>query len=337
MIMVQCVYIRINNYMKQILGIIGFVAICVVAAVLYAQSSEETQRPDTLYAAGSFYVINHFMDQVGGDKYQRFELSQAGVDAHEFEPSAQDIAKLQDVDVFVYHGAGLDPWAENVAADLPDNVEVVEIMKALDIKEVEHEEEEHSEEEHADEEGEDEHGHEHSGQDPHVWLDLVYATQMVEAISEAFQAADPENAEYYAANAYQYTYELNALHQEWGVGLQECEQSEIIVAHDAFTYMADRYGFTTHAIAGISPEEEPSAKRIAELSDLAQETGLQYIFFEELTSPKLSQTIADEVGAQTLVLNTVEGMTKQQEDEGATYQTLMRENLQNLTTALQCR
>ena len=125
--------------------------------------------------------------------------------------------------------------------------------------------------------------------------------------------------------------------QDFTVGLGKCEKNDIVVAHEAFGYLARRYGFIQHAIAGLSPDAEPSSKALAEVSGVAKLKNIKYIFFESLVSPKLAEAVAREIGASTLVLNPVEGLSDQDLSQGKNYFTEMRNNLNNLKTALVCQ
>ena len=111
----------------------------------------------------------------------------------------------------------------------------------------------------------------------------------------------------------------------------------MVTSHAAFTYLARRYGLTQVPVLGIASESEPSPADLARLVRFARKAGVKYIFFETLVSPKLAETLAREVGAKTLILNPVEGLTKEEAAAGKDYVALMRENLANLRTALECR
>lgn len=119
-------------------------------------------------------------------------------------------------------------------------------------------------------------------------------------------------------------------------GLSNCALDAVIVSHDAFRYLAGRYDFHTLEIAGLAPSAEPSPARLAELSGIAKEEGIRHVFFETQVSPALSETLAEEIGAETLVLHSLETLTEQERSSGMTYIDLMRKNLDNLRTALEC-
>ncbi|MHB1118267.1 MAG: metal ABC transporter solute-binding protein, Zn/Mn family, partial [Minisyncoccota bacterium] len=129
---------------------------------------------------------------------------------------------------------------------------------------------------------------------------------------------------------------IEQLDQRFYEGLQGCEKHDIIVSHEAFGYLARRYGFNTISIAGISPDEEPSPRSLAELVNTARAKGVPYVFFETTASPRLSETIAREIGVQTLVLNPLESLTVSEIQSGEDYHSVMEKNLTNLRKALIC-
>lgn len=291
----------------------------VLLLLLLAGCSNPGDGGDTggVMVSASFYPLAEFAHQVGGEKVEVFQVTPAGASPHEFEPTARDIVKIYKSKLILINGAGLDPWAENLQIEHINMSEKINLLEG------------------AGHEGhEDEHQH---LQDPHFWLDPVIAIEEVTIIRDALIKADPKNEKTYTENARQYITELETLNKKFKTGLANCEKNEIITSHSAFGYMADRYGFEQIGIAGISSQEEPSMKRLAELAELAKEKEIKYIFFETLVSPKLAETLAGEVGAETLVLNTVSGLTQEDIDSNKNYVKLMNENLQNLRIALECQ
>ncbi len=172
--------------------------------------------------------------------------------------------------------------------------------------------------------------------DPHVWLAPRLAQKMVERIAQAFEQVDPVNKGYYRSNAGSLETKLGNLDMEYRQGLSNCAGNSIITSHAAFGYLATDYGLNQVPIAGLSPDAEPSPRQLAHIAQFAKNNNVRYIFFESLASPKLSQTIATEVGAQTLVLSPIEGLSEEEMSQGKTYISVMQDNLTNLRTALQC-
>lgn len=297
--------------------------------------------------AVSFYPLQFLAERIAGDDATVWSLLPPGAEPHDAEPLPADVARLERADLFVYHGAGLDPWAERLAFALPDGVAFLSATEGLTLLPPEEHDEEHAEgDEHHDDEGghedeQDHHdaeeGHEHGAFDPHVWFDADAMIAIADEIGAHIADIDPAHAEAYAARTAAVQEELRQLDQRYRQGLAECARRDIVTAHDAFGYLGRRYDLRVHAIAGLSPEEEPAPDRLAALSDEVQELGITTVFFEMLTSSDLAETLAREAGVQTAVLHTLEGLTQEEQDAGASFISLMDANLAALRGALDCR
>ena len=172
--------------------------------------------------------------------------------------------------------------------------------------------------------------------DPHVWLDPLLASQQVQAIAKALQSLDPEHAQEYAANADAYLRRLDEVHQKYVEGLRACKSRVLVTSHAFVSYLASQYGLKTIAIAGLSPEAEPSPGRLAQLVEEIKAQGVTAVYFESLVNPAVAETLARETGVQALALNPIEGLTPQEQAQGIDYLTLMRANLVNLRQGLRC-
>lgn len=295
-----------------------------------------TEKPTVV---ATFFPIAEVSRAVVGDLANVIVITPEGTEPHDYEPTPKQIEQILSADVFFMNGAGLDPWGEKLHTDLETKqVAVLELTDGMALKEGgahEHYDDEHAAEEvHTDEVG---HAHEdEAGKDPHVWLDPTVMMRAATALRDEMMSIDPNHATRYAQQTQVFLSALESLDQAYKTGLSSCEKDSIIVSHDAFAYLSGRYGFTTHAIAGLSPSAEPSAKQLAQLADEAKENKTEYIFFESLVSPKLAETLAAEVGAKTLVLTPLEGRNEEEAAANATYISLMEQNLNNLKTALAC-
>ncbi|MBO2945141.1 zinc ABC transporter substrate-binding protein [Paenibacillus sp. F411] len=194
------------------------------------------------------------------------------------------------------------------------------------------------------------HDHDHSGEaaaeekqqavdakyvDPHTWVSPKSAQIMAENIYKSLAEADPDHADGYKERYEVLKEQLAALDQKFEQELAAFENRQIVVSHQAFGYLTRDYSLEQHAIMGLSPDAEPRAQDIVKLANTVRENNIRYIFFEELVSDQLAKTLAAETGVETLVLNPVEGLTKEQEASGENYFSLMENNLQNLKKALQ--
>jgi len=273
----------------------------------------------------SFYPMYEFSRQVGGEHADVVALIPAGAEPHDWEPSAKDMAQIKEADIFVYNGI-VEGWAEHALESAAnDKRVVVEASKGIDLMEGLPEEEG---EEHSHDNGD---GHQ---LDPHIWLDPVLAGQAVMSIAAAFEKADPANKADYQKNAEAYVAKLKELDAAFTSGLKDIKHKEFVTQHAAFGYLAKRYGLTQIPIAGLSPEQEPSPDKMADIVKFAKEHQVKTIFFETLVDPKVADTVAKEIGAKTDVLNPIEGLTEEDEKNNLDYIGLMKNNLEALKKAL---
>jgi len=314
---------------KALLFIAGLAIVSGIVILLFSFGvKEKTQSNGRLTVAASFYPLAHFAQKAAGQDIEVYMITPAGAESHDFEPTPRDIRKVRNSDIFIYNGAGLDPWAERVAPTLKQaGIRTIEMTSHFSLMSVEKDEHDHED---------DGHGHEDGAFDPHIWLDPLLSAEQVTLIGQALAAADPANAASYQSRSSQYAGELKQLHEEYSKGLSNCGTRDLIVAHDAFSYLAKRYNLNIMPVTGVFSGEEPSPKRIAEVARLAREKSIRYIFFEPLASPKIAETIARETGAEVLELNPLESLTKEEATAGEDYISIMRANLTNLRKALQC-
>lgn len=301
--------------MKKQIPVIIILLVALISIIGFAYYHKQTKSnpvtSGTVKVVASFYPLAEFATHVGGNIIQISTIVPSGTEPHEYEPTPQELAQVYAADVFIYNGSGIDPWAERIASDVKQkNVHVINMTERLSTL---------------------------PQGDPHFWLDPVLAQQEVIIIRDALITADPAQTEMYQANTREFIAQLQALHEQYQAGLTACLRRDIVTSHNAFAYLAKRYSVTVLPVAGLSPEEEPSAKQISEITKIAQQKNIQYIFFETLVSPKLAETVATEIGAKTLVFNPLEGLTDEEKATGKNYISIMQDNLQNLRLALQCQ
>lgn len=285
------------------------------------ESSGEVLPKETgaVNVVATFYPLAAFARGVAGDRATVSSIVPIGMEPHEYEPTPQDILAIRKADLFLVNGAGMDEWAKKLRPELEARgvkILVMEDVVTLRLHEGE--------------------AAGSSVPDPHFWLDPMLAAKETAAILGALVAIDPSNAGTYDRNGSRLNEKFFALDRSFRQALVSCAKHDIITSHDAFGYLAARYGFVSHAIAGISPEEEPSPRRIAEFSNLAKTLGTRYIFTESLVSPKIAETLAREAGAETLVFNPIEGLTPEEEAAGEDYFSIMDRNIANLSKAMEC-
>ncbi len=296
----------------------------VAAALWLAACSGDPAPSGKPLVITSVYPIYELTRQIAGDAAEVVALVPPGVEPHDWEPAPQDLARIKRAAMFVYNGAGLEPWVDKLAGEIrASSVPLVRASDGIALVSAEP----------ARVAGAD------PGQappDPHVWLDPVLAESMVVTIAAALERADPAHAASYRDNAAALAARLRALHQSYAKGLERCARREIVASHAAFTYLARRYGLTVVSIAGVAPEAEPTPAQLAAIVRFARDRKVQYIFSETLVGSRLAETLAREVGARTLTFNPIEGLTADERAAGKGYLTLMEQNLANLRLALNC-
>ena len=281
-------------------GLAAAVAAVVIAATGCAGDDASGGGDDTKVAA-AFYPLEFLVERIGGDAVDVTSLTEPGAEPHDVELTAKQTAAVSDADLVVYL-RGFQPAVDEAV----DEHAAADSLDAADVL------------------GDDE--------DPHVWLDPVAYRTLAGAVGKALRDKAPGDAEAIAGRTTELRADLEALGAEFRAGLKTCERTEIVTSHAAFGHLATTYGLRQVAIAGLTPDEEPSPGRLAEVADFAKSNGVTTIFFEELVSPRTAKALAAEVGATTAVLSPLEGPP----DDGD-YFTAMRANLAALRTALGCR
>nr|WP_296066302.1 metal ABC transporter substrate-binding protein [uncultured Actinoplanes sp.] len=277
----------------------------VVAAGCGARASASGFADGRLNVVTAFYPLQFLSERIGGDRVTVTNLTKPGAEPHDVELNPRQVADVADAGLAVYlrgFQPAVDAAVKQEAKGRAFDVSSVVPLFALG-----------------------------DGKDPHVWLDPVRFATIADRLGARLAQADPAHAAEYTGRAAAVHAQLDELNTEYADALRTCQRRELVTSHGAFHYLADRYGLTQVGITGISPEAEPSPRRLAAVAKEAREHGTTTIFFETLVSPKVADTIAREVGARTAVLDPLEGITGPGD-----YFSVMRDNLAALTTALGC-
>jgi zinc transport system substrate-binding protein len=287
-------------------------ALVVVAAMLAAACGGDDDEVDAAGTAdrisvvASIYPLADAAERVGGERVEVVNVTPAGAEPHDIELSPRQVEDIEDADVVLALGGGFQPAVEDVAGRA-DGV-VVDVLERLDVE----------------------------GDDPHVWLDPVLMADIVEEVAAALTEADPDGSDAYERNADALAEELAELDEEYEARLGTCDRDLLVTAHEAFGRLTDRYGLRQEGIAGVSPDAEPDPRRLAELADLVEDEGVTTVFTEELLSPRVAESLAREAGVKTAVLDPLESLSDDDADAGATYVTVMEDNLATIADALGC-
>lgn len=252
----------------------------------------------------SFYPLEYVTEAVGAERVDVTNLTTPGAEPHDLELAPREVGRLGSADLVVYL-EGFQPAVDDAVS--AHAAETLEVTAAADLR----------------------------GNDPHFWLDPLRLADVADAVARRLAEIDPAGAQTYEANAVRLREELTALDAELAEGLASCDVDLLVTGHEAFGYLADRYGFTQVGISGLDPDAEPDPGAIAEVSDLVRDRGVTTVYSEVLVDPAVAETVAAEAGAATAVLDPVEGITDA--SAGDDYPAVMRANLETLREGQQCR
>jgi len=291
--------------MLRILSISGLCALLGAAPV----RAEETHKPVVI---ATLFPIVDFARAIAGDLAEIKPLLPPGAEAHSYSPTPADMMRLSRARLFLYLSDNMETWVPGFVADAPATLLVRSVAPESEAMP--------------------------GSGDPHIWLDPLRAQAMADRIASALAEADPPHADTYRANCITLQNQIMELHAEIEKGLADCKTRTIICGgHFAFGHFAERYGLKQLSpYSGFSPNAQPSPRALTELVRTMRELGTTTIFYEEILDPKLSRVLADEIGAKLLPLHSMHNMTKEDIASGATYFTLMRQNLETLRQGLGC-
>ena len=275
------------------------------------ENATTEEKGDKIVVYTSVYPLYDFAKKIGADTVQVENMVPPGVEPHDWEPSAQDILRLEKANLFIYNGAGLEHWTEDVLLTLENKDLVVTVAsEGIPILQAD------------------------GRSDPHIWLNPQYAKKEAENIMKALCEVNPKQTTLYEENFLAISKDFDLLDETLREVFSSTKRKDVIVAHEAFGYLCEAYGLRQIGIEGLEPNAEPSPKKMREIIEFAKEHTVTTIFFEELASAKVAEIIASEIGAATAVLHPIEGLSEEQREKGDDYFSLMRENAAALKDAL---
>ena len=267
-------------------------------AVGCAGSDGHSSTRETVVA--SFYPVAFAAEQVGGEAVSVENLTPPGAEPHDLEVSPSDVSEIKSAELVLLLGHGFQPQLEDAAGSGPEVMALLD-TPALDL---------------------------HPDGDPHVWLDPIRYMKIVDRIGVVLRRP---------AAVSRLLARLRKLDKDYRRGLADCARRDIVTSHEAFAYLAERYGLNQMAVTGLNPEAEPTPQGLQQTVDVVRASDATTVYFERLVSPRLAETVARETGTKTAVLDPIEGLTDTERKQGADYFTLMRENLRALQAGLGCR
>ena len=320
--------------MKKNLSIAAIVASLGLILSGCSPSDSESKASGAVKVVAAMYPLEFVATAIGGDLVSVENFTPPGVEPHDLELTPSQVVKLDDADLLLFI-SGFQPALEEAAQQsAPANSLDLLSVDGLNLLTATEDGHDHSHDHGAEDKPADEEAHsdEEMVNDPHVWLDPERLIVVAKAAASKLSEVNPENADAFASNLAAFVTELEALDAKFTTGLATCERDLIVTSHAAFGYLADAYGLSQEAIAGLSPESEPTPKRLNEIGKEAKADGTTTIFFETLASPKIAQTLADDLNIEAAVLDPIEGIS-----EGQTYFSIMESNLEALRKALNCK
>lgn len=310
-------------------GLIYFCVIGMMGLLLGGcAKQEQSEGEGGLSIVTTLFPQYDFAKEIVGDVGQVTLLLTPGMESHSYEPTPADIIAINKADLFIYTGADMEPWVEQVLDSLDKDVMVIDLSEYVTLdREEESDEDEHDTEEHS---------HTHT-YDPHIWTSPENAILMVTAIRDAINLLDEENVKIYSRNCTNYVMELNELDKSFRELSEEDNVHNTLVfgGRFAFHYLFRDFGWDyISAYDGCSTETEPSTKKIAQIIDYINENDINVVYYEELTEPTVAKSISEATGAQMLLLHSCHNVTQEELDEGVSYITLMQQNLENIRKGL---
>ncbi|MCX7023821.1 MAG: zinc ABC transporter substrate-binding protein [Spirochaetes bacterium] len=293
--------------------------------------AREVQQAGRVSVIATIFPLYDFAKAIGGNEIDVRLLLPPGVEAHSYEPTPGDMARLNEAGLFIYTNAAMEPWAPGIAKGAASGrLIVLEASAGIALAAHRH--------------GDGGTGGNHEGDgpesggelDPHVWLDPSLAMVLVDNIEAGLSKAAPSRAGKFAANARELKDKLGALDADFASMVARCSRKTIVYGgHFAFGYFARRYGLDhVSPYAGFSPDAEPTPRRIAELVETLKRNGTKVVYFGELADPRVARVIAQETGAELLLLHAAHNVSRDELSNGVTYLGIMRGNLERLKPGL---
>ena len=275
----------------------------------------------------SIYPIKEFTEIIGGDKVSVKSMVPDGAEPHDFEPKAKDMVELGKSQLFIYNGLGMEHWVDKVLSTVHDDkLTVVDTSKNAKIIEVSNEKEVEIHDEdgynHEHTQGD---GHNHGKLDPHIWLSFSEAKNQGKLIEEALIKVDPKDKDYFIANYNKFANDLDQVSQEYGEKFKNIPNKSFVTGHAAFAYLCRDLGLTQISVEDAFGEGEITPQHLKELADYCKTNNVKVIFMPDSASEKVSQTLANEVGAKVVKISSLE--TK---NGDKSYIETMKENLETI-------
>lgn len=315
-----------KDYSKSIAILLLLLSVISVFIISCKDNKPQKNLQKNISIITTLFPLYEFTRQIVSENANVIILLPPSVEPHSFEPKPSDIAQLHNADVIVYTGKDMEPWMEKIIKSIDTNkVKVIDssigitLLKSTDI---------HSHHKH----------HNNNNEaDPHIWLDFENAQKMIDNIYKGIAEVRPDKKDLFKKNSEIYKEKLANLDSLYREELLKCPKRVIISGgHQSFNYLCNRYGLRCLSAYGLSPNSEPTAKTLSNLIKTIKKEGINYVFFEDVVNPRVSETLSKETGVHLLQLRAGHNLRADEFKKGITYQSLMEDNLKNLKKGLQC-
>ena len=326
--------------LKKIISLVLLIAIVIglVAVTVMHTSNKKTNAGDKMDVVVTSFAAYDFVRQIAGDKVNIEYILGPGVDAHSYDPSAQDLISIQKADVFIYIGGNMEKWTDKVLGSLDTSetktlslLDIVDMMEEVEIDGAEKHHHKHEEEEHE--------GEHHDGEvefDEHVWTSPRNSIIMVQNLANILSEEDKENEKTYQENAKKYISEIEEVQAKIQNIIDNRKRDRLVFGDKMpMQYFLHEFGITASAaFQGCSTETEPSTATIAYLINKIREENIPVVLYIELNNGKVANTIAEETDVVAMQIQSLHNVSKSDFENGETYVTLMNKNLDVLKKAL---
>ncbi|GAA0480344.1 metal ABC transporter substrate-binding protein [Salinibacillus aidingensis] len=317
-----------------------FIILVLFIPVITACTQDENQaikkHTDKISIYTTLYPIEDFTRKIGGEYVEVTNLLSDGMDPHTYEPTSKTIVDIAESDLFMYSGAGLEAYAEKISKAVEsEEVLIVEAAKGVDTVHHGHGKEVTvSKPVHENEEEDSHHNHQHGDKDPHVWLDPLRSIDIAETIKESLISLKPEHKKFFQQNFQELKANLEALDSKFHDVIHHADRKQFVVSHAAYGYWEEAYGIKQIGISGMNQNSELSQKELTNIINEVKEKQIDYLLFENTSVSNIAQLIKDEVGATVLPIHNLSVRTREEIQNQDDYFSLMRKNLESLSTAL---
>lgn len=293
--------------MKKIISILGILLVIPLMLVGCGSNSNDENKSDKLQVSVSISPLREFTEIIGGDKVEVQALVPNNVEAHDFELKTRDAESLVNNSLFIYNGAGMEPWVEDLKSSVGDSkIEFIDSSKNSNLIKVENQ------------------------TDPHLWLSLKEAQNQCKTIMDALIQVDPDNKDYYQGNYDKYKEELEKLYNEYQPKFSSLNNKYFVTGHEAFGYLCRDFDLEQKSLKDVFGEGEATAKTYKTLVDFCNTNGIKTIFSESTEPSKEAETLANEINGEVEEIHAMESKL-----EGKTYLEGMKENLERIYKALE--